>query len=544
MFASRMPDEYWCTQANRLDWFSPWQKLQVVDNGGPRQRWFVGGMTNLCHNALDRHIAQFGDKTAIIHIAADGAESRVSYRELMARVLMVTQALLQRGVKRGDRVMICLPVGALAVAAMLACTRLGAIHVVVTAMSTATGLRQRIVACDPQVLLCHAATVCLCQESATASLLLMLTETLADSEWQPCEPMPADAPSHILFTSGTTGTPKGIVRDTGGYAVALLASLDSLFQFGQDDVFFTTADIGWVTGHSYGVYAPLLAGATTVFMTPSAYNAPGQRWWTLLNKLGVTHLLTIPGAMRLARQQGAPQVALPQLRGLFLAGEPLDVPTSDGLLQQGLPVKNHYWQTESGWPLLAGEGTHLLPVRPRQLEVRDENTGLRCEPGEAGMLVVRDTLGPGGMLTLWREDIDHDQRYWRYEAGSWLYVTHDRAVQFDDGSMQLLGRMDDVINVGGKRLSTVEIEQAVQDLDEVIEVVAVRLPHAVLGEIPGLYIVTEIKGINNLKKIKKRLIRRVQERCGRYALVRRVWFVSAIPKTFSGKALRREMAGQ
>lgn len=542
--------QYWTQQATLLHWFTPWQQLHEHIEDGPRQRWFAGGETNLCYNALDRHLPAKRSQTAIIHCDRDGVISRISYGELLERVEALAWMLKRRGVAQGERVMICLPGGPLAVAAMLACARIGAVHVVTYSGTALTPLIQRIRACAPLLLLCNDQTAEVCRQTSgvevidcSAAALCLELETLRGRAI-PCVALPADAPSHILFTSGTTGTPKGIVRDTGGYGVALLASLKHLFALKEEEIFFTSADVGWVTGHSYGVYGPLLAGITTLMVEAGTHNAPGTRWWSLIAELGVTRLLTIPGAMRLARRQGVPAVNLNSLRGIWLAGEPLDRPTEQWLSALGLPVQNHYWQTESGWPILSGSGDRQGAVMPRSVEILDDETGAPCAPDRPGMLVVRHTLGPGGMSTLWGDDVDHDQRYWRYDQGRWIYVTHDRAVRHIDGGIQVLGRMDDVINIGGKRLSTVEIESALQPLTAIQEAVAVRLSHPLLGEMPGIYVVTHNLDKAAQRALKKAIIRCVREACGHFALVRRVWFVTSIPRTFSGKVMRRAMNQQ
>lgn len=545
----------WQQEAQRLHWQQPFRQIVEVIDGGPRSQWFPGGKTNLCFNALDRHLAERGERCAIIHRDYRGETHRLSYQALWQQVNALSSLLHSWGIKAGDRVLIALPMTPLTAVAMLACARLGAVHVVVYSGITSDALAQRVAASQPVLLLhhserrgrgdlpvipCHIDNLRVVDTASTA-----FQQQLAEHQGhtQPCVWLASAAPSHLLFTSGTTGTPKGIVRDTGGYAVALLASLHHLFKLQDDEVFFTSADVGWVTGHSYGIYAPLLAGITTVMCENSPCNAPGQPWWQMVAELGITRMLTIAGAIRLARQQGSPHASLASLRTLYLAGEPLDQAT-DSWVTQHLCVRceNHYWQTESGWPLLAGQGTALSPVFSRSVEIINPLNGETCRAGEAGMLIVNETLGPGGMSTLWQDDTQHDQRYWIQRDGRWAYATHDCAVK-QGGKITLLGRLDDVINIGGKRLSTAEVEQALSGIDGIIEAVAVRTPHPLLGEMIALYVVTIALSRTQEKALKRLITQQVVSRCGRFALPRRIYFRTSLPKTFSGKFLRRELQG-
>ncbi|ERK05816.1 Acetyl-coenzyme A synthetase [Pantoea sp. AS-PWVM4] len=542
---------FWQQEAQRLDWQQDFTSVVEEIDGGPRCRWFPGGRTNLSYNALDRHLAEKGDRCAIIQRDYRGATQRLSYRELWQQVNALSHLMISWGIRQGDRVMIVLPMTPLAAVAMLACARLGAVHVVVYSGVTSDALAQRVVACQPALLL-HCSEPRGRQELPsipTASATLRAVDCYSPDFTQalaqhigcvvPCVWLETSQPSHLLFTSGTTGAPKGIVRDTGGYAVALLASLRHLFHVQDDEIFFTTADVGWVTGHSYGIYAPLLAGITTVMYEASTVNTPGESWWQMVAELGITRMLTIAGAIRLARQQGKPHASLASLRSLYLAGEPLD-PATHGWVTRGMGVtcENHYWQTESGWPLLAGTGSGLAPVFTRAVDIVDATSGESCAPGQAGMLVIKDTLGPGGMSTLWQDDTQHDQRYWLRRDGRWFYATHDCAVRQND-SIVIQGRMDDVINIGGKRLATAEVENALAGIAGIIEVVATRTPHHLLGEMVALFVVTEGLTVQQEGMLKQQIRERLVSRCGRFALPRKIHFRRSLPKTFSGKFLRR-----
>lgn len=545
---------FWQQEAQRIHWERPFQHVVERVEQGPRCRWFPDGTTNLCFNAVDRHLAERGDRCAIIHHDYRGQTHRLRYDDLWHDVNALSSLMTQWGIKQGDRVLIALPMTPLVVVAMLACARLGAVHVVVYSGITHDALTQRIAACQPVLLLHYSdprgrgalplipASTDTMQVVDTASTEFEQQRALHQGQITPCVWLESSQPSHLLFTSGTTGTPKGIVRDTGGYAVALLASLHHLFALSDDEIFFTSADVGWVTGHSYGVYAPLLAGLTTVICESSAVNTPGQHWWHMVDTLGITRMLTIAGAIRLARQQGTPQASLASLRTLYLAGEPLDNATERWVTtEMQVRCENHYWQTESGWPLMAGTGMALSPVFSRALAVINPLNGAQCAPGETGMLVIKNTLGPGGMSTLWQDDTQHNQHYWLHRHGSWFYATHDCAVQQDD-KVVIQGRMDDVINIGGKRLATAEIENALAGVNGIVEVVATRTPHPLLGEMVALFVVTDAVTAQQQNRLKQQIRHCLITRCGRHALPRRIHFRASLPKTFSGKFIRRMLS--
>lgn len=549
--------QFWAEEANRIHWQTPFDHVVEQIAFGPRSTWFAGGKTNLCYNALDRHLPIRKAQDAIIHRDYLGQIEHITYQSLWEKVNSLSSLMLELNICEQSRVMICLPSTPMAAVAMLACARLGAMHIVVYSAMTTDNLAQRLVASEPELIL-HCSEkrgrismpdiqMALAQTNIKCASIDISADNFAVAMVNnlgrviPCAWVSAAHPSHLLFTSGTTGTPKGIVRDTGGYAVALMSSMTHLFNIEDDEIFFTTADVGWVTGHSYGIYAPLLRGITTVISESSPVNSPGNSGWQLIHAVGVTRLLTIAGAMRLARQQGKPQIPMKRLKRVYLAGEPLDNATHDWLTKNlDVSIDNHYWQTESGWPLLAGNGCELTPVLTRSVTIINPETGLACAEGEVGMLVVRATLGPGGMQTLWNDDIQHDQRYWLLYEGQWCYATQDCAV-WHAGKIRLHGRIDDVINVGGKRLSTVEVENALADIDEIMEVVATRISHPVLGEMVALYVVTNCTDKTACRCLKKEIKARIKSVCGRYAVPRKIAFIRAIPKTFSGKFLRREL---
>ncbi|WP_213991737.1 AMP-binding protein [Sodalis sp. dw_96] len=589
---STVDEAFWRREAQRIHWRRPFRQVMTLERGGPHCRWFDGGITNLCYNAVDRHLPLRGGQTALIWCDRSGDEQQFSYADLHREVVAMAWILQRLGVTAGDRVLICLPVMPPALFAMLACARLGAIHVVVSAQLSAAALAERIGLSRPRLLILdgnvnralreggdtssavrriivgdgESDSMCTDNRAVDSagdngSAAMCRAETAVDqasgafspsreasyqrlradygNEPVPCRWLPAEAPSQLLFTSGTTGTPKGVVRDTGGYAVALCASLPHIFNTGEDEVFFTTADIGWVTGHSYLVWAPLLAGFTSLMVTGGGINAPGRRWWRLIARHGVTRLLTVPGAMRLARMQSETlDQALPSLRAVYLAGEPLDGKTRQWLEQgAGAPVYDHYWQTESGWPILAGQGGALRPVMDRRVSIIDGQSG---RPATTGMLVLHDTLGPGGMQTLWGHDDEFVARYWRHDGQGWRYLTQDRARCDENGDIQIQGRMDDTMNIGGKRLSTAEVEHAALTVPGVAEAAAVGISHPLLGQMVQLFIVTspEVPTVQHAA-IRRTLAAVIVARCGRHGRPRGVVFLDSLPKTFSGKIIRR-----
>lgn len=565
---------FWRREAQRIHWQRPFRQVMALEQGGPHCRWFEGGATNLCYNAVDRHLPLRGGQTALICCDRQGAEQRISYAELHREVVAMSWILQRQGVLAGDRVLLCLPVMPPALFAMLACARLGAIHVVVSAQLSAAALAERIDLSQPRLLILEdKINRALLQEGLAPPAVRRIIvgdggleamryadgagdreagefpgdgelgyrrlRAAYNNEPIPCRWLPAEAPSQLLFTSGTTGMPKGVVRDTGGYAVALCASLPHIFHTGENEVFFTTADIGWVTGHSYLVWAPLLAGFTTLVVTGGGTNTPGRRWWQLIARHGVTRLLTVPGAMRLARMQSEIlDPPLPSLRAVYLAGEPLDAKTRQWLEQgAGVPVYDHYWQTESGWPILAGQGGALRPVMDRRVSIVDEQTG---RPAATGMLVLHDHLGPGGMQTLWGHDDEFVARYWHHDGEGWRYLTQDRARRDEHGGITIQGRMDDTMNIGGKRLSTAEVEHAALTVPGVAEAAAVGIAHPLLGQMVQLFIVTtpEVPAARHAD-MRRCLAAVIVARCGRHGRPRSVIFLDSLPKTFSGKIIRR-----
>lgn len=583
------PRAFWSREARRIDWQAGFSQV-LDDSNMPFAKWFVGGATNLCHNGLDRHLARRGNQDALIAISLEtGTEASYSYAALHREVNTMAAILLGMGVKTGDRVLIYLPMIAEAVFAMLACARIGAVHSVVFGGFAAASLASRIDDAQPALIVCADAGF---QNGKPISYKTLMDEALQQSAWPatqvlvvdrgilpfetcaerdagyaalrdryrdadvPCVWLESNAPSYILYTSGTTGKAKGVQRDTGGHAVALATSMEYLFGAKPGDTIFTTSDLGWVVGHSYVVYGPLLTGMTSLLVEGSPTRPDASVWWRLVEKYSVNLMLSAPTAMRLLKRhgQGAFRKAdLSTLRAVFLAGEPLDEATSDWIgaaLQK--PVVDHYWQTETGSPMLALPVDHAarragspgLPAPGFRTRVVDAETGAACAPGVTGLLVAEGALPPGCFSTLWRNDADFRALYWsqRNKDAPWRYATFDWAVADETGNIRVLGRADDVINVAGKRLGTREIEEVMLANDAVSEIAVVGMPHALRGQVPIAFIVLRPgmdPAIAAAQGVDARLIDAVGAGLGMLARPKKVIFVSALPRTRSGKVLRR-----
>ncbi|HLW11361.1 MAG TPA: propionate--CoA ligase [Casimicrobiaceae bacterium] len=587
------PESFWANEAQRIHWETPFER--VLDRSNPPfARWFTGGRTNLCHNAVDRHLVERAQQNALIYVSTEtGIERRYTYAELYAEINRMAAVMRSLGVKRGDRVLIYLPMIAEAVFAVLACARLGAIHSVVFGGFAAFNLAARIddakpaliVTADagarggkvidytplvdealarathkpPHVLLIDRQ---LAPERLSASYLVAyepLREQYFDAH-VPCEWLESNEPSYVLYTSGTTGRPKGVQRDVGGYAVALAASMEYIFEGRAGDTMFTASDIGWVVGHSYIIYAPLIAGLTTVMYEGTPIRPDGGIWWRLVEQYRINLMFTAPTALRVLKKQDPALMKksdLSSLRALFLAGEPLDEPTASWISDAlGKPVVDNFWQTETGWPILAIQrgiealppklGSPGVPCYGYDLSIRNELTGEQCAPGEKGVITLGYPLPPGCMSTVWGDDARFVKTYWSSLPGQQLYSTFDWGVQDDDGYVTILGRTDDVINVAGHRLGTREIEEALSSHAAVAEVAVVGVADPLKGQValafvvlrdPDRYAKAEARG-----KLEADLAGTVDRQLGAIARPARVHVVSMLPKTRSGKLLRRAIA--
>lgn len=589
------PEQFWADQASRIEWRTPPSKtLDTTQH--PSTRWFCGGTTNLCHNAVDRHARDRPDQAAMIFVSTEtGVERTYTYRELHREVVSMAAGLQALGVAQGDRVLLYMPMIPEAVFAMLACARLGAIHSVVFGGFASGSLASRIEDAQPKVIVSADAGMrggkriaykplldeALRLSSHQPAAVLLADRGLAPMERKPgrdvrmqdwlsqyankdvpCAWLESNEPSYTLYTSGTTGRPKGVQRDVGGYAVALAASMDLIFGARAGETMFCTSDVGWVVGHSYIVYGPLLAGMTTILyegLPTQGLNgqADGGIWWRLVEKYRANVMFSAPTAIRVLKRQDPSllrQHDLSSLRALFLAGEPLDEPTSrwigDGL---GVPIVDNYWQTETGWPMIAmpqglkspsGKlGSPGQPVYGWNVKLVDEQSGEEIlEPNRKGVLVVETPMPPGFMQTLWRDENRFRTTYWAGAPGKQRYSTFDWAVRDEDGFIFILGRTDDVINVAGHRLGTREIEECIGGHPAVAEVAVVGVADSLKGQVAVAFVVPRPTGQDATSvssSIEDELAARVVKDLGAVARPARVLLVPALPKTRSGKLMRR-----
>jgi propionyl-CoA synthetase len=585
------PEAFWAEQARLIDWDRAPQQI-CDDSHPPFTRWFVGGTTNLCHNAVDRHLAARGDQPALIAVSTEtGSERTYSFRELHAEVNRTAAMLQALGVGKGDRVLIYMPMIAQAAFAMLACARIGAIHSVVFGGFASASLATRIEDATPKVVVSADAGSRggkvipykpLLDEAIRLSAhkpdaVLLANRSLAPMElaagrdhvWDalrqshlhaqvPCAWLASTDISYTIYTSGTTGKPKGVQRDVGGYAVALAASMKHIFEGEAGGTYFSTSDIGWVVGHSYIVYGPLIAGMATIMYEGLPTRPDAGIWWELVEKYKVTAMFSAPTAVRVLKKQDPAFLSkydLSSLKALFLAGEPLDEPTgrwiSEGL---GVPIIDNYWQTESGWPILTvAHGISKLPTRfgspgvpmyGYKVGLVHEVTGeTLTTPGEKGVVVIEGPTPPGFMQTVWRDDARFVKTYWQSVPGKMVYSTFDWGIRDADGYFFILGRTDDVINVAGHRLGTREIEESISSHANVAEVAVVGVADPLKGQVAMAFVVardTSALGEAAARlKLEGEIMKVVDTQLGALARPARVLFVSLLPKTRSGKLLRR-----
>ena len=590
------PDTFWAEQARRIEWQRPFDRVCDTSNP-PFVQWFPGGLTNLCHNAVDRHAAVDPDRAALTWVSTEVDQERTwSTSQLLQEVMTMAAALQELGVRQGDRVLLYLPMIPEAAFAMLACARLGAIHSVVFGGFASASLAARIDDAQPTVIVSADAgsrggkviaykplldeAIALAQHKPASVVLvdrgLAPAQRVAgrDIDWAelrkrhahaqvPCTWVDATHPSYTLYTSGTTGRPKGVQRDTGGYAVALAASMPLIFDGRPGETYFCTSDIGWVVGHSYIVYGPLIAGMTTLMVEGLPTQGFGKQpdggiWWRLVEKYKVSVMFSSPTAIRVLKKQDPALLKrhdLSSLRALFLAGEPLDAPTADWISQGiGKPVIDNYWQTESGWPIL----TLLNGVETAQPRLGspgkavygygavllDEHTGEELTGADQkGVLALRYPLPPGCMQTVWGDDERFVQTYWRSIPNQQVYSTFDWAVRDADGYFFILGRTDDVINVAGHRLGTREIEESISGHPAIAEVAVVGVADPLKGQVAMAFAVprdaARVATPELARTLEAEVLKRVDNTLGAVARPARVRFVTALPKTRSGKLLRR-----
>jgi propionyl-CoA synthetase len=586
------PEAFWREQAQLIDWREPVR--QVLDYSRPPfARWFPGATTNLCHNAVDRHLAARAGQPALIYVSTEtGIERTYTYAELHREVNRCAAVLRALGVERGDRVLIYLPMIAEAIFTMLACVRVGAIHSVVFGGFASHSLAARIDDARPRLIVSADAGarggkavpykklldegIALSQHPPQKVLLVdrglapMSRVEGRDVDWETerrkhldatveCVWLESGEPSYILYTSGTTGRPKGVQRDTGGYAVALAASVPHIFCGAPGETFFSTSDIGWVVGHSYIVYGPLLAGMATVVYEGTPIRPDGAVLWRIVEQYKVNVMFSAPTAIRVLKKQDPALLRrhdLSSLKALFLAGEPLDEPTARWITE-GIdkPVVDNYWQTETGWPIIATpRGVEALAAKfgspgvasyGYDVRLYDEVSGAEVGDNTKGVVAIRGPLPPGCMSTIWGDDARFVSTYWRSVPGQDVYSTFDWGIRDTDGYFFILGRTDDVINVAGHRLGTREIEESVSSHAAVAEVAVVGVADALKGQVAVAFVVpreaSAVSDAARAKALEAEIFRQVDAQLGAVARPARVFFVSALPKTRSGKLLRRTL---
>jgi propionyl-CoA synthetase len=585
------PAEFWAEQARLIDWQTP--PRQICDYSNPPfARWFEGGTTNLCHNAVDRHLASRAQQNALIWKSTEVDQEKVySFAELHAEVQRMAAILLALGVSKGDRVLIYMPMIPEAAFAMLACARIGAIHSVVFGGFASVSLASRIEDATPKVIVSadagsRAGKVIDYKPLLDAAVdlsahkpahVLLVDRGLApmprvqgrDVDYAllrkqhmstpvPCVWVDATHPSYTLYTSGTTGKPKGVQRDTGGYAVALAASIKHIYCGNAGETYFSTSDIGWVVGHSYIIYGPLIAGMATIMYEGLPIRPDAGIWWSLVEKYKVTVMFSAPTAVRVLKKQDPAFLSkydLSSLRALFLAGEPLDEPTAQwiaGALNK--PIIDNYWQTETGWPILSiANGIEKKPSKfgspgvamyGYKVKLLHEQTGEELTaPNQKGVVAIEGPLPPGCMQTVWRDDARFVNTYWSSFPGKRVYSTFDWGIKDEDGYFFILGRTDDVINVAGHRLGTREIEESISSHPNIAEVAVVGVADQLKGQVAMAFAVVKdaSKAASDADKLKLEgeVMKLVDDQLGAVARPARVRFVTVLPKTRSGKLLRR-----
>lgn len=580
------PHAFWGEEAKHIHWEKPFDT--VLDYSKPPfAHWYKGGLTNICYNAVDRHLAERGDQIALVAISTEtDIEKAYTYKELHAEVNRMAAIMKANGVGKGDRVLIYMPMIAEASFAMLACARIGAIHSVVFGGFASHSLASRIEDATPKMIITAEAGMRggkavpykpLLDEAITlsshkpAAVLIVdrgLTEFVMvdgrDLDYSaerkahfnavvPVEWVDATHTSYILYTSGTTGKPKGVQRDTGGYAVALASAMRLIFCGKPGETMFTTSDIGWVVGHSFIIYGPLINGMATIMYEGTPLRPDGGIWWSLVEKYKVSVMFSAPTAIRVLKKQDPAFLTkydLSSLRTLFLAGEPLDEPTATWIHEAiGKPVVDNYWQTETGWPILAIQrgvevmphkfGSPGLPVFGYNMKLLDEATGEELGPDQKGVVAIEGPLPPGCMQTVWGDDARYVKTYWSTIPGKMMYSTFDWGIKDKDGYYFILGRTDDVINVAGHRLGTREIEESISSHANISEVAVVGIEDKLKGQVAIGFAIP--KDASNVANLEAELMKTVDSQLGAVARPARVYIVTALPKTRSGKIVRRAL---
>jgi len=581
------PEGFWGEAARAIDWDEPWERV-LDDSRAPFYRWFAGGRLNTCHNALDRHVdGGRADQLALVYDSpVTDTTATFTYRELRDAVALFAGALAAQDVERGDRVIVYMPMVPEAVIAMLACARIGAVHSVVFGGFAAHELASRIEDAAPKVVVSAScgiepgrivaykplldAAIELVDRKPERCIVLQRplleaeldpgrdvdwTDAVSGAEPAPCVPVEATDPLYILYTSGTTGQPKGIVRDHGGHAVALEWTMRNVYDVEPGEVYWAASDIGWAVGHSYIVYAPLFHGCTTVLYEGKPVGTPDAgAFWRVIAQHGVCTLFTAPTTFRAIRQQDPEgdlivRHDLSGFRALFLAGERCD-PDTLGWAEQklGVPVIDHWWQTETGWPIAANcLGIERLPVVPgsptRAVPGWDLRVlggdGNEVPPGRIGALAVRLPMPPGSSPTLWNAEDRFRETYLTAFPGH--YQTADAGYVDDDGYVFVMARTDDIINVAGHRLSTGALEEVLASHPDVAECAVIGAADELKGQLPVGFLVLNAGVRRPHHEIVAEAVQLVRERIGPVASFKTACVVERLPKTRSGKILRGTM---
>jgi propionyl-CoA synthetase len=581
------PAGFWAAAAEDLYWDRRWDRV-FDDTRPPYYRWFTGGMLNTCYNALDLHVDRGrGKQRALIYDSPVTDTVRVyTYDDLRTAVARLAGALRRQGIAKGDRVIIYMPMVPEAVMAMLACARIGAVHSVVFGGFAANELAKRIDDAKPRLIFSascgiepgrvvpykplldgaidastHKPERCVIQQRAQAAAPLVKGRDVAWDEFTAgaseveCVPVAATDPLYILYTSGTTGIPKGVVRDNGGHAVALKWSMSGVYGMGAGETFWAASDIGWVVGHSYIVYAPLLKGCTTILYEGKPVGTPDPgAFWRLIAQHGVNALFTAPTAFRAIKKED-PQGTymtrhdLSRFRTLFLAGERCDPDTLLWARERlSVPVVDHWWQTETGWPIAANcVGLGMLPVKPGSptksvpgydVRVLDE-ANREVKPRTIGSIAIRLPMPPGCLPTLWNNDKGYEASYLTKHPG--FYLTGDAGYADEDGYLYIMSRVDDIINVAGHRLSTGAMEEVLASHPDIAECAVVGVADDIKGEVPVGFVVTKAGVSRGEAEIVRELIEKVRQQIGPVAAFKTATVVKRLPKTRSGKILRGTM---